>query len=170
MGIQINRVTNAKVYANGNSMVGKADEVKLPDITAKMAEYKGLGMIGAIELPAGFEKMEGEIKWSSFYEDVFKMMANPYKNAQIQVRANLETFAGEGRTEEKPLVVFMTVAFKKTPAGTMKHHDNAEYPGAFVCYYIKMQLDGADVLEFDPLNNIYKVDGVDLLEGYNANT
>ncbi|MCO2667078.1 phage major tail tube protein, partial [Pseudomonas aeruginosa] len=50
-GVQINRITNANVYLSNNSMLGKAEEIKLPDIQAIMAEHKALGMIGKVELP-----------------------------------------------------------------------------------------------------------------------
>lgn len=37
-----------------------------------MQEHKALGMVGKIELPAGFDKLEGEIKWNSFYHEVMR--------------------------------------------------------------------------------------------------
>ena len=60
--IQVNRIVNANIYLEGTNMLGRAEEVKLPDITAIMAEHKALGMVGKIELPSGFDKLEGEIK------------------------------------------------------------------------------------------------------------
>ena len=87
--IQLNRVTNANIYVDGNCLLGKAEEIKLPDITTVMSEHKALGMVGKIELPSGFEKMEGEIKWNSFYRDVWLKMNNPYSMVQLQVRSNV---------------------------------------------------------------------------------
>lgn len=169
MAIEINRITNANVYLDGGSLMGKAEEIKLPDIVAKMAEHKALGLAGTIELPSGFDKMEGEIKWSSYYPDAMAKVANPFKFVSIQVRCNVETYGGQGRTDEKPLVTFLTVAFKKNPGGTFKQHDNAEFPTSFTCYYIKQVFDGQDVLEFDAMSNIYKVNGEDMLANYRAN-
>jgi hypothetical protein len=166
MAITINRITNANIYLDGGSLLGKAEEIKLPDVTAKMNEHKALGMIGTVELPSGFDKMEGEIKWSSFYKDVMAKVANPFKFVALQVRANVETYGAQGRIEEKALVTFLTVAFKKNPGGTFKQHDNAEFPTSYSCYYIKQQLDGQDVLEFDAMSNIYKVNGEDMLANY----
>ncbi|KAF0205495.1 MAG: phage tail core [Gallionellaceae bacterium] len=169
MAIEINRITNANVYLDGASLLGKAEEIKLPDITAKMVEHKALGLAGTIELPSGFDKMEGEVKWSSYYADVMAKAANPFKFVSIQVRCNVETYSTQGRTEEKPLVTFLTVAFKKNPGGTFKQHDNAEFPTSFSVYYIKQVLDGQDILEFDAMSNIYKVNGEDMLANYRAN-
>ena len=67
--IEINRITNANIYLDGANLLGRAEEVKLPDVSMTMQEHKALGMVGKVELPAGFDKMEGEIKWNSFYRD-----------------------------------------------------------------------------------------------------
>ncbi len=169
MAVRINRITNANVYVDGASFLGKTEEIKLPDITTIMSEHKALGLVGKLELPSGLDKMDGEIKWSSFYKDAMAKMANPFQFVSLQVRASVETYGSQGRVEQKPLVVFMTVSFKKNPGGTIKQHDNAEFPSSFSCYYLKQVLDGQDILEFDVMANIYKVEGVDLLVDYRAN-
>jgi P2 family phage contractile tail tube protein len=170
MAVRVNRITNANVYLDGGSQLGRCEEIKLPDVAMKMVEHKALGMVGAIELPAGVEKMTGELKWSSFYGDAMKKVANPYANLEIQVRANVETFDGQGRVSQVPLVAFLTVGFTKFPAGGFKQHDNAEFVAPFSCYYIKIVLNGEEILEFDPLNNIHRAGGIDLLSLYKANT
>lgn len=167
--IQLNRVTNANIYVDGNCLLGKAEEIKLPDITTVMSEHKALGMVGKIELPSGFEKMEGEIKWNSFYRDVWLKMNNPYSMVQLQVRSSVETYGAMGRMQQQPLVTFLSVMFKKNPMGTFKQNDNAEFSSSFACYYIKQQLAGEDMLELDVLANIYKVGGVDQLDIYRNN-
>jgi hypothetical protein len=43
MAISVNKLTNANIYIDGNSLLGKASEIDLPKITAKMAEHKALG-------------------------------------------------------------------------------------------------------------------------------
>lgn len=169
MALTTNRITNANVYLDGVSLLGKAEEIKLPEIVAKMSEHKALGMVGTLELPSGFDKMEGDVKWSSFYQDVAVKAANPFKFVQLQVRASVEVFGAGGRVQEVPLVVFLTVQFKKSAAGTFKQHEAADFPTSFSCTYIKQVLDGRDIMELDVLANIYKVDGVDMLANYRAN-
>ena len=167
--IQLNRVTNANIYVDGNCLLGKTEEIKLPDITTVMSEHKALGMVGKIELPSGFEKMEGEIKWNSFYRDVWLKMNNPYSMVQLQVRSSVETYGAMGRMQQQPLVTFLSVMFKKNPMGTFKQNESAEFSSSFACYYIKQQLAGEDMLELDVLANIYKVGGVDQLDIYRNN-
>ncbi|WP_275760922.1 phage major tail tube protein [Ralstonia pseudosolanacearum] len=167
--IEINRITNANIYVAGNSLLGRAEEVKLPDISAIMAEHKALGMVGKIELPSGFDKLEGEIKWNSLYRDVAKTVANPFKAVQLQCRSSIETYGAQGRIQEVALVTYLTVMFKKNPLGTFKQHENAEFGSAFGATYIKQVVDGEEVLELDYLANIFRVGGEDMLADFRSN-
>ncbi|EGR9321908.1 phage major tail tube protein, partial [Salmonella enterica] len=90
--IQINRITNANIYLDGNNLLGRASEIKLPDISMIMQEHKALGMVGKIELPAGFDKLEGEIKWNSFYHDVMRKTANPWQAVALQCRSSIDCY------------------------------------------------------------------------------
>ena len=167
--IQVNRIVNANIYIDGTNLIGRAEEVKLPDIQAIMAEHKALGMVGKIELPSGFDKLEGEVKWNSLYEEAAKAMANPFKAVQLQCRSSIETYGAQGRIQEVSLVTFLTVMFKKNPLGTYKQHDNAEFSSAFGATYIKQVVDGEEVLELDYMANIFRVGGEDMLADYRSN-
>lgn len=169
MAIQTNRLTNANVYADGANLIGRAEEVDAPKLTATMAEHKALGLQGKMEFPAGFDKMEMRIKWNAIYPDVAKKFANVYKAINIQVRASLETWVGGDKTAEVPVVIYATVQAKGIPMGNFKAQDNVEMETNLACTYAKMEIDGQSVVEFDAQANIYIVDGVDLLKDYRAN-
>ncbi|WP_375165379.1 phage major tail tube protein, partial [Paenibacillus taichungensis] len=44
-GIQVNTLNNANIYIDGNSLLGQAEEFKLPVVKFKMAEHKAVGMV-----------------------------------------------------------------------------------------------------------------------------
>ncbi|MBJ5275779.1 phage major tail tube protein, partial [Salmonella enterica subsp. enterica serovar London] len=113
--IQINRITNANIYLDGNNLLGRASEIKLPDISMIMQEHKALGMVGKIELPAGFDKLEGEIKWNSFYHDVMRKTATPWQAVALQCRSSIDCYNSQGKADQLALVTHMTVMFKKNP-------------------------------------------------------
>lgn len=167
--ITVKRVTNANMYLDGNSLLGKLEEIQLPVIKFKAAEHKALGMIGVVEFFSGIEKLEAKAKWNSFYNDVLLKVADPFKTLSVQVRSSVETYGATGRTEEKPLVAYMTVQSKDFPAGTFKQHDNAELESTLNVIYYKLVIDGKDIVEIDVMSNIYKVNGVDVLATYRAN-
>ena len=141
MALQVKKMYNANAYVDGVSFLGKTEEVELPEIMAKMVEHKALGMIGGIELPSGWEKMEATIKWNSFYPDAMVKAADPFKTHNLQLRASLEDWGAAGRTTEVPYVVFMTIQFKGIPAGGFKQQENAEFESALNVLYIRIEVD-----------------------------
>jgi P2 family phage contractile tail tube protein len=167
--IEINRLVNANCFFDGNNLLGRVEEITLPEIKMKMAEHKALGMVGSIEAFSGFEKLEGKIKWSSLYPDVMKKTANPFKAAQVQVRGSLESWTGQGRTAQAKVVITLTLTFKKFPGGNFKPQDNVEMETDYACTYMKQTVNGEDIVEIDVLENIYKVGGVDMLTQYRSN-
>jgi uncharacterized protein len=169
MATAINKLTNANVYMNGNSLLGKAEEITLPDLNGKMADHKALGMIGHMEFWAGLDKMEAKIKWNSLYEDVMRKAADPTKSHSFQVRSSLESFDSSGRTAQKPVVCYMTGTFKKVAGGNLKAHDNVEMEHMLNVSYVKLEVNGSVLYEVDVMANIYIVDGVDIMTTYRAN-
>lgn len=167
--IQVNRVTNANVYVDGKSYLGRAEEINLPTIKAIMAEHKALGMNGKFELPAGIDKLEASIKWNSFYADAIKKIGNPNSALQLQCRSSLKTHGSTGVLSEVPVVCHLHGSFKEVPMGNFKQHDNVELQSAMNCTYVKLTINGEDIIEIDVLANIHKVAGTDILAQYRAN-
>lgn len=167
--IQVNRLTNANIYLNGKSLLGKAEEVSLPDIKHILSDHKALGMIGKLELWSGIDKMEMKIKWNSFYADTHKAIASPFSALNMQVRSSLETYTSGSRTSQAPVVVYVNGQSKNIPTGNFKQHDNVEAETTFSIIYLKQVINGEVIVEFDVLSNIFKVGGVNVMAEYNAN-
>lgn len=170
MSVEIKNIVNANIYLNGTSLLGQAEEIKLPTIKASMKEHKALGMVGKLKLPSGIEALEGEIKWNSFYLDTFRTCANPFKTVQLMCRSNVETWNAQGLTEEKELVTILTVQFEEVSLGTYKPQESAEYPSKFQATYVKQTLGGEPVVELDVMTNTFKVGDEDVLANYRTNT
>jgi len=63
MGLSIQKVFNANVYLDGtNDLMGRASEIKLPEVAAKLAEHGAVGMVGDIKLPTGMQAMSMTFK------------------------------------------------------------------------------------------------------------
>lgn len=167
--IEVKRITNANVYVDGNSLLGKVDECKLPEVKVTMAEHKALGMQGKLEFPSGIDKLEATFKWNSLYSDILLKVANPFTAAEVQLRGSLETYSNAGRIAQVPVVAYLTGSFNKFPMGGFKQHDNVEAETTMSVTYCKLEIDSKVILEFDALANIYKVGDVDLLETYKTN-
>lgn len=167
--IQINRVTNANVYIDGASMLGRAEEISLPTIKTMQSPHKALGMIGQMEFFSGLDKLEAKIKWNSFYPEFLKKAANPFKAVQLLVKSSMDIEDSTGRTDEQPITISLTGTFKEIPTGNFKQHDNVELESTLGITYIKMEINNEEILEIDVMANIYRVDGVDLMANYRAN-
>lgn len=167
--IKINRITNANVYVDGTSFLGKVEECKLPEVKMLMSAHKALGMVGSLEFPSGIEKMEATFKWNSLYPDVLAKVADPYTAVELQVRSNMETYGNGGRIAQASVVAYLTGTFTKFPFGGFKQHENVDAETTMSVTYCKLEIDGRAVIELDALANIYKADGVDLLETYKIN-
>ncbi|MDH2924546.1 hypothetical protein EV693_1064 [Nicoletella semolina] len=169
MSITINQVDNANIYINGNSFLGKAKSVKLPEFEVEMLEHKTLGMVGTLKVPAGVSAMEAEIIWDGFYPDVAAIANNPFKNPQLMVRADVKVFNAQGLAAEVPLVMTLNGTFSKIPQGEYKPKEAAEYAMTFQASSVKQSLNGKEVLFFDVLTNQWRVNGEDVLTTYRQN-
>lgn len=169
MSIAINQIVNANVYLNGNSLLGKAKEVKLPDIEFEQIEHKGLGLIGTIKLPAGLNALQAEITWQSFYPDIRRQNYNPMKNQQLMIRSNLQAFNSQGLIDEQSMVTIMNVQFSKTTGGSIKPKEATEHQDTCEVYSIKQSVGGKEILFYDAFANILRIDGKDVLQKYRTN-
>ncbi len=169
MSVSINQIVNANVYINGNSLLGKAKEFKLPDIEFDQIEQKGLGLVGTIKLPGGLNALEGEVTWASYYPEIRAQVYNPFKNIQLMARSDLQVFNSQGMAAEVSMVTTMNVQFSKTTGGSLKPKEATEYQDTFQVYSIRQTIEGKEVLFFDAFANILRVNGQDVLQKYRTN-
>ena len=160
---QINAIYNANVYLDGNNLLGKAGEFKLPEFEIGQDEYKALGMVGTIKLPNGVEALEGEITWNSLYPEVAAKASHPFKAAQLMVRSNLQTFDARGLVKEVAVVTTVTATFSKNGLGGLKPKEKSEQASTYQATEIRQMVDGRETLYYNAFKNIYRVDGVDVL-------
>jgi P2 family phage contractile tail tube protein len=169
MNISVNKVTNANIYLGGASFMGRAEEITLPEVQAKMADHKALGMVGELELPAGLQKMSMKIKWNSIYPDVMTKTHDVFTAIDFQIRANIETYEGGSRTAQTACVVFVTATPKKSGGLNFKAQDNVEREDEFNVTAYKLIVDKKIIIEVDILHNIWRVNGTDQLQTYRKN-
>ena len=160
---QINAIYNANVYLDGNNLLGKAGEFKLPEFEIGQDEYKALGMVGMMKLLNGVEVVEGEITWNSLYPEVAAKANHPFKAAQLMVRSNLQTFDARGLVKEVAVVTTVTATFSKNGLGGLKPKEKSEQASTYQATEIRQMVDGRETLYYNAFKNIYRVDGVDVL-------
>lgn len=163
------QIRNGNVYIDGTSYLGDVKEVQLPEIKQKMDEQKALGLYGTKKLPSGMESLESKIKWTSWLPEVIKKAANPHKQVNLTFYGNYEIFGAAGLEAEKPAKCIMRGTFENIPLGTSQPNQAMEVETAISVSYVKLVVDGEELFEIDIDNNIYIVDGEDLLATFRQN-
>ena len=166
--INVSRITNANIYMDGASLLGRAEEVELAFPKAKMVDHKGLGMFGTGEFPAGIDKLEAKLKWISVYEEVIANMSI-FASHQFQIRASKEMYTSQGRTAEVPFIGLMTAQFKDGGPLNFKQHEQVDFPTTLAVYHCEYYIGGVQFLLYDLMANMYVVNGIDQLAQFRAN-
>lgn len=167
--IEIQKLTNMNVYIDGANFLGRAGELTLPNIKDVMAEHKGLGMFGKTQVPSGIDTMEATIKWVAPSKEAMRAFADPRVAPTLQFRGSLETHNGGGLASEVPVVIDLVGRRMERNLGSAKKNEAVEPETKLTLTYFKLTVDGEEIEEIDVLENIYKVDGVDILATYRRN-
>jgi hypothetical protein len=165
----LNSITNANAYREGNSLIGKLEQIDLPNIKFKTEDIAALGMFASIPIPTGLEKLEAKLKWNAIYDSDWKA-ASPVSASTIVVKSNMTSIDGSGRVSQIPVTATIKGTYVEIPSGNLKA--NAKFDGAehlLSVNYYKLEVSGAKIYEVDIFNNILFIGDTDILESFRAN-
>jgi hypothetical protein len=165
----INALSNANVYVGGIGFLGQAAEATVPQPKRIFTDYKALGMMARIEIPTGWDKLDGSIKWSSFDESYLLQVAQSTAVLPFSVLADLQTFSAAGEIEEQPVIYNFTGTYKDIGKINFKSQELVEFTTELVVYHVELYVAGQQIYLYDAFSNQYIVGGVDQLALYRAN-
>lgn len=64
---------NFNVFVDGRGYAGRVEEITLPKLTIKTEEYQGAGMSAPVEIDMGLEKLEMDLTFSEYDQELFKL-------------------------------------------------------------------------------------------------
>ncbi len=154
------------VYNGANKLMGVSGEVKLAELNAITATVTGAGLLGEYNTAVigMFENMTQEIPFRMVNREFFELM-DASKQAEIVMRSSLQnvnkstggTLSSQG----------MRIVFRGRPSslkpGQLKQADLMNASVSLDLTYILIEMAGEKKLELDKLNEIYVVNGKDLL-------
>lgn len=160
------KINEYNVYLDGEKMVGVVPDVDLPEIGMKASDIEGAGMLGVLNSPAigQFESMEQEIKFNVLYSSAINML-NPLTAVNLTFRAAQQVYNKTGGYVFKGLRIVEQGRVKKFKPGKMKRAESMEATVTLELTYIMIEVDGTVMLEIDKLNQVYKINGEDMLAG-----
>ena len=164
------KLTNANTYLNGQTLIGKVEEVNLPDIKPKEVSYKPLGMQSEISLPSGFEKMEAKIKFNALYTKEYLQLCNVHNVNVFTIRGNQESYNNTGRTSDNSYICTIGGMVKVIPLGKFTQNEMTGIEISLNIHNLSVKLGEDSIITIDVMSNLYKVGDLDLLEGFKKYT
>ena len=158
-------INNFNLYYKGTALVGLTGEISLPDFEGMTETLSGPGILGEIEevIIGQFGSMEIEIPFRILDDDAFKIMS-PVSVLDLTLRASEQyTVKSTGAIDYKGMRVVVRGRQKKLASGTIKQGGAMDASVTVEITYIMIEQNGKKKIELDKLNNVYKVNGVDLL-------
>lgn len=148
----------------GEKMFGISGEITLPELSAMTETITGAGLLGEIEAknPGHYTAGAIEIPFIGITEDMMSLDPTTY---------NLVTFRASEQSQVKTTRELVYSSMKVVIGGTVKDYKLGTVKigsqmGSSVNLswdYIKIEIDGAVVLELDKLNEVFIVNGEDKL-------
>lgn len=157
------RLTNFNAYNDGNKLVGTVD-VEMPEVAFMTDTISGAGIAGEIDSPVlgMVQSMTSTLTWRTVTKAASVLVA-PRVHA-IELRGSQEVFdQATGTKRAQPLRVSMRVQPKNLSMGSLEVGSSTGTESEFEVTYLKVIIDGEEVLEVDKFNFIFKADGTDYL-------
>ena len=168
MNITVQSLHNAAVYLDGIGYVGRAAELEMPHVKKKMVDHNGLGMAFDLELPAGVDKLESNIKWASYDQAAIQSTQDNNVHS-IQVRGNLEVFTAQGLTAQLPIVYRSRGIFKDGGKAMFKKQTMVEVSTVMTVYHSELYVAGVQIHLIDVFANLWVIGGNDQLQQFRNN-
>lgn len=169
-GINIAKISNARVFLNGGSLVGMAETVTgLGCPKPKFDEFKALGLLSNIQLFSSFEQPEVKVKWTSLYKETAQFLYDPLHAQRFQLRASQDIYKSAGLVQSLPVVVNFTGFITENSDPSVEQGAAVSSETTIRVISADMTIDGTQIYQYDVMANIYKVGGVDIFSQIFAN-
>jgi Phage tail tube protein FII len=155
-------VVNYKVYKDGRDFIGVTQH-DAPVISAVVAEMKGAGIGGTIELPV--QGLVQSMSMTLNFRDITpqtKLILTPEAHHIELWGAIQDTDPKTGQFVVKQHKLIYRAIPKTNTVGKFVPGETQDRAIEFSVLYYREIYDGQDIVEIDPLNNVYRVAGKDV--------
>ena len=151
------KLKNFKCYNEGGTILGVTD-IALPPLAYMTEEIQGAGIAGAIDSPVvgHFQSMAVTINWRTVFEKNLRFVAP--RRYHLDFRASVQFYDDEvGELPSQAVQIMMRVLPKTFTLGNLTVATGMGTAGEFELLYIKIAVEGKDVVEIDKLNFICRM-------------
>jgi uncharacterized protein len=155
---------NFTVWLDSDRLMGHAD-IDLPSLDALTEKIKGAGIAGEIDAPVlgHYAEMSLGINWRTVTPESIELAAP--ESHSLTLRGSQQVYdSSEGSYSTVPVKIVVKATPKKTSLGKFAVASNTGTKNEFEVTYIKIYVDGDELLEIDKYNFVCTIDGTDYLE------
>lgn len=159
-------VNNFNAYTQGNILVGLANSVTIPPFEAITETISGAGILGEYDtaIPGFYGSMSQECVFRTLDTDIFSLM-NPSELVDLTFRSSLQhTERSTGSLDWKGMRIAERGRLKNFNPGVLELGKQMGASVTLELLYILIEINGETKVEYDKLNDVFIVDGKDLLE------
>jgi P2 family phage contractile tail tube protein len=150
---------NFNLYVDGKGYAGRIEELTLPKLTLKTEEFQGGGMSAPVEIDMGMEKLEMELTFAEYDQELFKLFGlTNGSEVAFTIRGAVQSTG-----TPDPVIVNVRGFFKELDFDTWKPAEKATLKCSVACTYYKLSIKGVELIEIDPINMVRNVNGADQL-------
>lgn len=149
------KIKNFSAFIDGFGYFGLVTEATLPQLQLDMADYRGAGQNGTMEIDMGTQKMQTEMTFSEWVTDPITMFGTrqrivlrPYAEGEDDFTADSFIFTCGGR-------------FKMNDFGTLKPGDDMPFKIGQATDFFRCEKNGTELFKIDVRNSIRVINGVD---------
>ena len=159
-------INNYNVYDDrANRLIGISGEVELPNFEAMTETLSGSGILGEVEDPVTghFSSMTMKIPFSNLWVNLYDLM-NTTRPPQLTLRGSMQvTDTDTNVTDYVPVKIVIRGKAKTTETGKVDAGKKMESSVEMEISYIRITVDGVDLVELDKLNFKVALGGVDMM-------
>lgn len=156
-----------QVFVDGRGYAGLASAVEVPKLEALTREFAAGGMSGPVKVRSGRHGlMEATVTFQGFDPDLYKLFGIA-EGALIPLTVRGSTQDLDGNTHAH--AIKMRGFIEKMDEGEWKDGEEVPLKLTISLRYYKRERAGVELIEADPINMIFRVNGVDQLAQHRAN-
>ncbi|KAA5606834.1 phage major tail tube protein [Roseospira marina] len=154
-------VHKMNLFVDGQGYAGQLDEVTLPKLTIKTADYRSGGLDAPVEIDLGMEKLEIGFVVAGVDADLFRSFGVLGRDGvPLTLRGGLTR---QGGSDVQSVALTLRGTFRELDLGTWKPGELTTLTVAGSLTYYKVAIAGAALVEIDVLNMVRMIDGTDQL-------
>jgi P2 family phage contractile tail tube protein len=158
------RLNDFRVYLDGSSDLKGLADIKLPSLENLTETVKGAGIAGEYESPTigHFKSMQLELNWRSVTDDFLSLIQQ--KSQLIDCRGAFQEYdAAVGQYKIRQVRILVKGPTAKNDIGKFDKGSTSDGSTSIEVLYLKIDIDGKNMVEIDKLNYKCVINGVDTL-------